>query len=68
MPSFFVDRIPQTNEDHVVHRQGCSRMPRVPGRQFLGEFMSSQIALAEASRFFPRPLACALCLSDSYSR
>jgi hypothetical protein len=67
MPSFFVNRNPQITGDHDVHRLGCSQLPSHSTRQFLGEFLTCHIAIAEAKRFYPRSSGCNICLPECYT-
>lgn len=67
MASYYVNRRPEPNGDHEVHKSGCSQLPLVEDKQFLGDFVSCYGAMAEALRFYPTANGCAECAAQCHS-
>lgn len=64
MKKFYVNSVPQWNGDHEVHCEGCSWMPSIIHRVYLGSFASSKEALAAATRIYPNADGCAYCCPE----
>ena len=47
---YYVNQNAQDNGDHEVHEEGCSWMPEIENREYLGDFSSCSPAVAEAKR------------------
>ncbi|HJV86402.1 MAG TPA: hypothetical protein VJ698_13085 [Noviherbaspirillum sp.] len=67
MASYYVNRQPESNGDHEVHREDCSRLPSAEHREFLGDFVSCYGAMAEALRSYPTANGCAECSAQCCS-
>ena len=50
MASYYVNKNQQLNGDHEVHKEGCSYMPNVENRIYLGEYSSCQPAVQKGKR------------------
>lgn len=50
MPKYYVNDNAQSNGDHEVHKEGCSYLPDVVNRTYLGEFQTCQPAVREAKK------------------
>lgn len=59
--SYYMNNNAQLNNDHEVHREGCSWMPAAHNRRYLGEYTSCYAAVAEAKRFHRDANGCAHC-------
>ncbi|TIU90036.1 MAG: hypothetical protein E5V74_06040 [Mesorhizobium sp.] len=61
MASYYVNMNEQANGDHEVHRHGCSFMPNVENRLYLGEHDSCGPAVRVAKRTYPQSNGCYYC-------
>lgn len=61
MARYYVNSRAQANGDHEVHREGCSRMPSVENRVYLGDFLSCGPAKQEAKKRYPQSDGCFYC-------
>ncbi|TVM33702.1 hypothetical protein DQK91_10780 [Oceanidesulfovibrio marinus] len=61
MPRYYVNKNPQTNGDHEVHKDGCSYMPQPGNLQYLGSFTDCHGALAEAKKYYSQVDGCYYC-------
>ncbi len=50
MNAYYVNKNPQANGDHEVHKEGCTFMPSLENRKYLGLFFGCRAAIAEAKR------------------
>lgn len=48
MARYYVNKNTQSNGDHEVHKQGCSRMPADANRVYLGDFTNCHSAVQAA--------------------
>lgn len=64
MARYYVNRNAQANGDHEVHVTGCSWMPAVENRLFLGDFNSCRPAVTEAKKTYPQSNGCYYCCPD----
>ena len=65
MHRYFVNLYPEQNGDHLVHREGCTRLPTFPLN--LGHHPDCQHAVDVAKRFFPRSNGCFQCARDCHA-
>ena len=65
MHRYFVNLYPEGNGDHLVHREGCARMPSYPLN--LGHHAQCHQALDVAKRFFPRSNGCFQCIRECHT-
>ena len=62
MAKYYVNKNTQANGDHEVHTTGCSFMPTVENRIYLGEFTNCQSAVLEArKRYYTQVNGCYYC-------
>lgn len=61
---YYVAIRPQTNEHHVVHKEGCPFLPLKNKRIFLGMFKYGPDAEIEGQKYFSRTDICPFCLKD----
>ncbi|CUU24080.1 hypothetical protein J9874_01547 [Duffyella gerundensis] len=58
---YYVNKNSGYNDNHVVHASGCSWLPKISQRQFLGTFYSVNAALQQARKFYQGAMACDEC-------
>ncbi|MBM3564760.1 MAG: hypothetical protein FJX42_01435 [Alphaproteobacteria bacterium] len=61
MAKYYVNKNAQNNGDHEVHVEGCSFMPHVDNRIYLGDFSSCSPAVAKAKEYYRQSNGCAFC-------
>jgi len=61
MEQFYVNKKPQPNGDHEVHRAGCEWLPRPENRIYLGMHYDCWTAVNEARKYFSRVNGCFYC-------
>lgn len=52
MPNYYVNDNAQANGDHEVHKEGCSWMPKLENRTYLGNFSNCRDAVREARKHY----------------
>lgn len=67
MAYYYVNKNAQSNGDHEVHISGCSFMPSVENRIYLGDFDSCAPAVREAKKTYPKSNGCYYCCRDCHS-
>jgi hypothetical protein len=67
MARFYVNQNAQRNGDHEVHEIGCSYMPAVENRTYLGEFTSCALAVREARRHYSQVNGCYYCANACHT-
>jgi hypothetical protein len=67
MSSYYVNQNAQLGGDHEVHVYGCSFMPAVENRFYLGEFVSCQPAVTEAKRYYWQSNGCFFCCNSCHT-
>lgn len=67
MTSYYVNKNAQSNGDHEVHKQGCSFMPDVANRLYLGEFASCHGAVVEAKKHYRQSNGCYYCAQECHT-
>ena len=67
MDRYFVHKEKHPNEDHEVHKEGCSKMPRDEHRKFLGIFNKCRDALKEARRDYQQVNGCKQCIPECHT-
>lgn len=50
MDSYFINKNPQENGDHEVHKWGCSWLEKVKDKEALGVFDNCHVAIKEAKK------------------
>ena len=61
MTSYYVNQNAQSNGDHEVHTEGCSFMPAVRNRFYLGQFSGCAGAVQAARQHYPQSNGCFYC-------
>jgi len=61
MARYYVNKNAQSNGDHEVHKTGCSWLPAVENRIYLGEFSSCGPAVREAKKYYTQVNGCYYC-------
>ncbi|HKN78238.1 MAG TPA: hypothetical protein VJW16_03650 [Lysobacter sp.] len=64
MHRYLVNLYPENNGDHLVHREGCRRLPTFPLN--LGHHPECRSAVEAAKRYFPRANGCFQCARDCH--
>lgn len=64
MASYFVNKQPNQDGAHEVHCEGCSNLPDMEDRIFLGKFLNCNDAVLIAQRIFDRASCCAHCAPE----
>lgn len=67
MKRYYVNKRAQANGDHEVHEEGCSWMPSVENRIFLGWFSSCGGAVKEARKYFDQVNGCYYCSRECHT-
>ena len=67
MASYYVNKNAQLNGDHEVHTTGCSFMPDVGNRIYLGEFSNCRDAVREAKKHYPQSNGCYYCSRECHT-
>ena len=67
MAKYYVNKNAQANGDHEVHKDGCSFMPHVDNRKYLGEFDSCHGAVREAKKTYPTANGCYYCCNECHT-
>lgn len=61
MYNYYVNKNPQKNGDHEVHREDCKWLPAAVNRIYLGRFSSCRPAVIQARNFFTQVNGCKHC-------
>ena len=61
MPNYYVNDNAQSNGDHEVHEEGCSYMPSVSNRTYLGWFSNCHDAVKKSKERYSRSNGCYYC-------
>ena len=67
MSKYYVNDNAQSNGDHEVHVQGCSYMPKVENRTYLGDFSSCQPAVRKAKELYSKSNGCYFCCKPCHT-
>lgn len=65
--SYYVNRQAQSNGDHEVHESGCTYLPTVENRIFLGVFVSCREAVMEARKHYSQVNGCYYCCPECHT-
>jgi hypothetical protein len=67
--NYYVNTNAQTNGDHEVHKEGCSRMPLITNRTYLGNFSNCRDAVIAAKKIYPTTAdGCYYCSNECHKR
>ena len=61
MANYYVNKNAQANGDHEVHESGCSYLPNLEHRKFLGSFTNCKDAVTEAEKTYNQVNGCYYC-------
>jgi hypothetical protein len=64
----YVNKNAQGNGDHEVHKTGCSWLPQVENRTYLGDFYSCSPAVTEAKRYYAQVNGCYYCCNPCHTQ
>lgn len=67
MARYYVNKNTQDNGDHEVHRDGCSWMPEVNNRIYLGDFQSCSPAVSAAKKHYSQVNGCYHCSNPCHT-
>lgn len=67
MDRYYVNRTPQNNGDHEVHKRGCQWLARALSTLDLGLHAGCRTAVAEARRHYPQSNGCIYCSRECHT-
>ncbi|MGB6128172.1 MAG: hypothetical protein WBG30_05430 [Psychrilyobacter sp.] len=62
--NYYVDKNPQDNGDHEVHREDCKKLPNPASREYLGNFDCCEDAVEKAKEIFSQSIECFYCSKE----
>jgi hypothetical protein len=68
MDLYYVNKNPQDNGDHEVHKSGCDFMPLPENQLYLGVFSNCHEAVGAATRFYALADGCHYCCPECDKR
>jgi len=68
MSRYYVNKNAQSNGDHEVHTTGCSFLPALENRIYLGDFPNCRPAVREARKFYNQVNGCYFCSRDCHTQ
>jgi len=66
--NYYVNKNAQDSGEHEVHREGCSYLPAVENRHYLGDFATCHPAVAEARKHYTNVDGCFYCSRECHTR
>ena len=67
MANYYVNKNAQENNDHEVHKSGCSKLPKVDNRTYLGDYDNCQSAVKEAKKYYSQVNGCYYCSNECHT-
>lgn len=67
MKNFYVNDHAQNSGEHEVHQDGCSHLPKLENRTYLGVFDNCADALTEASHIYSSVDGCYYCCNPCHN-
>ncbi|MCK0132319.1 hypothetical protein MWU59_12480 [Flavobacteriaceae bacterium F08102] len=67
MGNYYVNKIEQKNGDHEVHEEGCTWMPTIDNRMYLGNFFNCAFAVNKAKQYYSQVNGCYYCSKDCHT-
>ena len=67
MARYYVNRNPQANGDHEVHKAGCYYWPSKENLLYLGEFSNCHDAVREAKNHYGKSNGCYYCIRECHT-
>ncbi|MEE1885724.1 hypothetical protein [Pedobacter flavus] len=64
---YFVNILPQSNGDHVIHTENCAHLPNMRQRTILGYFKTSMEAIEVAKKNYAKCNGCRDCSEAIYN-
>lgn len=68
MDHYYVNKNAQLTGEHEVHKSGCSYMPDINNRIYLGSFSNCQDAVREARKYYSKVDGCYYCCPRCHTR
>lgn len=68
MARYYVNKNAQANGDHEVHTTGCSFMPAIENRIYLGDHTNCWSAVLEAKRHYDQVNGCYYCCNPCHTQ
>lgn len=66
--NYYVNTNAQSNGDHEVHKDGCTHMPDISNRKYLGNFSNCRDAVNEAKKTYSTADGCYYCCNECHTR
>ena len=66
MTKYYVNKNPQANGDHEVHKESCPVLPDEENRRYLGDFATCHEAVREARKIYPTADGCRICSPECH--
>ncbi|MBN4047346.1 hypothetical protein JYU05_02275 [bacterium AH-315-P13] len=67
MANYYVNKNAQSNGDHEVHKHGCSFMPEVENRIYLGDYDNCEDAVEKAKETYSKSNGCYYCSNECHT-
>ena len=67
MPKYYVNRTPQVNGDHEVHKEGCYWLTLVVSKKDLGYHSNCDSAVGEAKKTYTQSNGCVHCSKECHT-
>ena len=67
MAFYYVNKNAQSNGDHEVHKSGCSHMPNLENRIYLGDFTTCAPAVRKAKEHYMQSNGCYYCANACHT-
>ncbi|MGB3465586.1 MAG: hypothetical protein WBA74_09960 [Cyclobacteriaceae bacterium] len=68
MARYYVNKNAQSNGDHEVHQSGCTFLPQIANRIYLGAYLSCREAVIEAVKHYDQVNGCYYCSYDCHTQ
>ena len=68
MATYYVNKNPQSNGDHEVHKSGCGHSPDPQNRQSLGDHSSCSSAVRKAKSYYNQVNGCYYCAETCHTQ
>lgn len=68
MKQYYVNKKPQGNGDHEVHREDCKHLPHLDHKEYLGLFSNCKDAVEEATKIYAQADGCFFCCKECHKR
>ncbi len=68
MAIYYVNKNAQSNGDHEVHKESCTRLPETHNRINLGDFGSCGPAVQQAKKHYSQVNGCYYCSPNCHTQ